>query len=89
VLLRVRRLLSGAHAGHFVPQRPRALIVGGIILLILLLGVARIPCGTGWTLSARWTAWPPWSAELLDVFGIRVRDYPLDVHRYEPQRLTE
>lgn len=88
VLQRVRRLL---HAEWLGPSRAtRWAARMAICVLVSAVAVLRTndrPLAA--PIHCRWTAWPHWSAGLLDAVGISVRDYPLDAHRYEVQAGNE
>ncbi len=86
VLERVARLFRDRPAAAN-PSKSRRVAVGlAAAAVVLACGVIR----WDWTTSdahgeARWTAWPKWSANVLDVIGVEVRDFPLDAHHYDPR----
>jgi len=92
VLLRVKRLLQGHSSSTAMSSYRHAILAGAAGGLVLVTSVLRVEwnsIGTvGLNPAVQWTAWPPWSARTLDTVGIRVRDYPLDGHRYDPPHAT-
>ncbi|MBI3463615.1 MAG: M56 family metallopeptidase [Planctomycetes bacterium] len=87
VLQRVNRLVHGQclHTTMSLTQRVALCAIASV--LVLVAGVVRFDLPMTSLSSSdpavRWTAWPPWSAGVLDTAGIRVRDFPLDGHRYD------
>jgi beta-lactamase regulating signal transducer with metallopeptidase domain len=83
VLQRVRRLLSTQVSASYATGWAARLAVWVAVATVAVIRA------DGRSLAApthcRWTAWPRWSAGLLDAVGISVRDYPLDAHRYDIQ----
>lgn len=85
VLHRVKRLLHAPREVSDFSVRARTGLYATLALIVSLVGLARLD----WTTPSVeqpicWTAWPSWSARALDTLGIRVRDFPLDGHRYDP-----
>jgi bla regulator protein BlaR1 len=83
-LRRVKRLMASDYA--VCPESPLAMstLASMFSLVILTLGIIRLDItacsGAG---RLQWTAWPRWTAGVVDVFGFKVRDYPLDAHWYD------
>jgi beta-lactamase regulating signal transducer with metallopeptidase domain len=85
VLLRVKRLLRPSQSrGELIGTQRFALsLVAAVVLCIC--SVTRLDWNeTAFVGRARWTAWPRYSAAVLDTIGLQVRDFPLDAHRYDP-----
>jgi beta-lactamase regulating signal transducer with metallopeptidase domain len=85
VLLRVKRLVLGEYTARESSPVRRATHACAAALLIFSCSVLRVDCAAVSVRgTARWTAWPQWTAGALDTVGIEVRDFPLDAHRYDP-----
>ncbi len=75
-------------------QQHRLLPQLGMVLLMtaqIVLAVVRVDL---YNLSLRegrvvWTAWPPFTAQLADLVGVTLRDYPLDAFRHDVRERTE
>ena len=88
VLQRVKRLVQAERAERNTSFVQRAAVWGMASSIVLLTALLRIEPGC-LERTARWTAWPPWTALALDTIGIRVRDYPLDAKRYDPEEVSQ
>jgi beta-lactamase regulating signal transducer with metallopeptidase domain len=87
VLRRVKRLVQLGGRAEIGSTSGRLIVGGAAFAAILLTALVRFyPVPNGCISTAQWTAWPPWTARALDTLGVRVRDYPLDGHRYDPRR---
>jgi hypothetical protein len=90
VLQRVKRLIQGDRLPTAMSvSRCAALgaVAAGLVLVTSVLRFEWNSIGSvGLNQAVQWTAWPPWSAQTLDTVGIRVRDFPLDGHRYDAGR---
>jgi beta-lactamase regulating signal transducer with metallopeptidase domain len=85
VLLRVKRLILGEYTFRETSRGRRTAYYSAAALIILACTVFRVDCAAlSFRGTARWTAWPQWSAAALDTIHIEVRDFPLDAHRYDP-----
>jgi bla regulator protein blaR1 len=90
VLQRVRRLVQTKSEERSTLFLQRAAYCGIAITMILIIALLRIkPDSVGLESVGRWTAWPPWTARALDTVGIRVRDYPLDSKRCDPEEVWQ
>jgi beta-lactamase regulating signal transducer with metallopeptidase domain len=85
VLLRVKRLVLGESSFRRPSSFRRLVFFVAAATFIVACSVVRVDCGASrFHRTARWTAWPQWSAAALDTIGIEVRDFPLDAYRYDP-----
>lgn len=90
VLQRVKRLIQGHPSPTALSFSRSGALVAAVAGMVLLTSVLRFEWNSigpvGVHEIVQWTAWPPWSAQTLDTVGIRVRDFPLDGHRYDAGR---
>ena len=85
VLLRVRRLMVNFQARKTLNRFHRWLLYLAATGTMFGVAVGRVDWNAmGRSGHVQWTAWPSWTATLLDEVGIQVRDFPLDAHRYDP-----
>jgi beta-lactamase regulating signal transducer with metallopeptidase domain len=90
VLRRVKRLVRGEYAIREPSSSRRVACSAAAALIIVFCSLVRVNCeALSFRGTARWTAWPRWSAAALDTVGITVRDFPLDAHRYDPSKTKE
>jgi beta-lactamase regulating signal transducer with metallopeptidase domain len=83
VLQRVKRILQNNQVTCSGSWRSHCMVFSLSALIMFLIALIRVDLTERLGTGVQCTAWPRWTAGVLDLFGIKLRDFPLDAHIYD------